>query len=175
MRVLWLQADEKVLEERRRHGLDGKDEVWDGVLHVVPPPSLIHERVANELLVALMPIGKRLGLVVSTGGLFEHVDSYRVPDLIVGRKDQISDRGYERAELVVEVLSPNDESREKFPFFAARKVREVWLVEPQSRAIEMYLLWGAQYVRQQPPLVSPVLGVSIEQRDGQLVIGDAVI
>jgi len=175
MRVLWLQADEKVLEERRRHGLDRKDEVWDGVLHVVPPPSFIHERIVSELLVALTPIGKRLGLVVSMGGLFEHMENYRVPDLLVGREEQTSERGFERAELVVEVLSPNDESRDKFPFFAARKVREVWLVEPKSRALEMYLLWGGQYVRQQPPLVSSVLGVTIEHRDGQLVIGDAVI
>jgi hypothetical protein len=39
MRVVWLEAPGGLLEERRRLGLDIRDEMWDGVLHVVPPPG----------------------------------------------------------------------------------------------------------------------------------------
>lgn len=62
-------------------------------------------------------------------------------------ENQVSERGYEGAEVVIEVLSPNDESRDKFPFFATKDVREVWLVEPKTRAIELYELRKGRYVR----------------------------
>jgi hypothetical protein len=42
MRVLLLDAPQAMFDERRRLGLDGRDEMWDGVLHVVPPPGGPH-------------------------------------------------------------------------------------------------------------------------------------
>ena len=53
--------------------------------------------------------------------------------------------GTECFTLAIEVLSPNDESRDKFGFYAARGVAEVWLVEPNTRALEVYVLRGSQY------------------------------
>jgi|HubBroStandDraft_6_1064221.scaffolds.fasta_scaffold05499_2 hypothetical protein len=46
---------ERLLEERRRSGADRRDEVWEGVLHVIPPPSVEHERFAHALHVILDP------------------------------------------------------------------------------------------------------------------------
>jgi len=175
MRAVWLEPDEKYLAQRHSWGADRWDEVWDGVLHMPPFPMFEHELVASALLVALTPLAKRCGLVAVAAALLEHEKNYRKPDLTLGRLDQTSERGFEGAELVIEVLSPNDESRDKFPFFAKLGVREVWLVEPKTRAIELYLLRNGVYMRQVAPFVSSVLGVAIEQRDGQLVIGDAVI
>jgi len=34
-----LEAPEELLAERRRKGHDRFDEVWEGVLHMLPPPS----------------------------------------------------------------------------------------------------------------------------------------
>jgi hypothetical protein len=34
-----LDVPGSLLDERRRLGLDVVDEVWEGVLHMVPPPS----------------------------------------------------------------------------------------------------------------------------------------
>lgn len=175
MRAIWIQPDQSYLAERARLGLDKKDEVWDGVLHMVPPPAYQHEAIANELLLALAPIARRLGLLARTAGLFDWERNYRVPDLSIVREDHISERGLEGAELVIEVLSPNDESRDKFVFFAKLRVREIWLVEAKTRELELYELRDGGYVRRHPPLVSSVLGVPIEQRDGQLIVGDAVI
>ena len=39
MRAVMLDVPESLLDERRRLGLDVFDEVWEGVLHMVPPPS----------------------------------------------------------------------------------------------------------------------------------------
>lgn len=40
---------EALLERRRRAGVDRLDEVWQGVLHVVPGPSLEHARISTQL------------------------------------------------------------------------------------------------------------------------------
>ena len=40
---------------------------------------------------------------------------------------------------------PDDESRDKLPFYAACQVQEVWLVEPKTRVVEVYVLRGNTY------------------------------
>src|SRR5262249_27662454 len=66
---------------------------------------------------------------------------YRVPDLCVAYPAQRSEHALEgRAELVIEILSPRDESRDKLPFYASRGVREVWLIEPATREVEVLAL-----------------------------------
>ena len=49
MRAVMLDVPESLLDERRRQGLDVFDEVWEGVLHMVPPPSGEHQRLELEL------------------------------------------------------------------------------------------------------------------------------
>ena len=153
-------VDDADLAERQRRGLDKKDELWDGVVHMVPPPSGLHELVSHDLLFALKPIVDRLGLVIRGGttGLFASALDYRVPDISIARPEHLSARGLEAAELVIEVLSPNDESRDKLPFYAARGVREVWLVDPVARSVEMFALDRDRYVPM-PNALSRVLGI----------------
>ena len=167
MRAVWLQPDEEYLEERRRRGNDKLDEVWDGVLHMVPPPSYVHANVGTRLVVALDPIARRRGLMVNGNGsgLFDTDDNYRVPDITLYRPDQISKRGLEGAELVVEMLSPHDEARAKFPFYAKIGVREIWLIQPETRVIEIFTLRGSGYLPM-PPTSSPLLGIAIDIVDG---------
>ena len=43
------EVPEHWLEERARLGHDRWDELWEGVLHVVPPPSFAHQRVGSKL------------------------------------------------------------------------------------------------------------------------------
>jgi Uma2 family endonuclease len=176
MNAVWLDVPEEFLEERRRLGHDKRDELWEGVLHMVPPGSSIHGSVADDLVVALMSIAKRRGLLARSGhtGVFNpNVDkSYRIPDVSVARRDQFSDRGLEGAELVVEVLSPNDESRQKFPFYARIGVREIWLIDPKTRATEIYKLSGQAYTPvafEAGIATSPVLGITLEVIAGPLL------
>jgi len=46
---------EEVFERRRRSGLDRLDEVWEGVLHMVPAPSYGHARLGQQLAEILGP------------------------------------------------------------------------------------------------------------------------
>jgi len=180
MRAVMLEVPEALLEDRRRKGLDKKDEVWAGVLHMVPPAASGHNRIARDLLLVLVRIAKRLDAeVLFETGLFDPeqgLKNFRVPDLVVVDAANLSKRGVEgKATLVVEVLSPNDESRDKLPFYAAMGVREVWLIDPTSRAVEVFTLRGARLALVKArggAFRSPALGVELETVKGKLQIRD---
>jgi Uma2 family endonuclease len=165
-RIITSNPDPHIVAERARLGIDKKDELWDGVLHMVPPPSSRHETIVHELLFFLKPVAERLGLVIRGGnsGLFGTSKNYRIPDLTIARPESLSERGWEAAELVVEVLSKNDLSRQKFGFYASRGVREIWLIDPATRSAEMYALAEGAYV-QMPELQSQIIGVVLEWRE----------
>jgi len=143
--------DEAWLRQRSAAGLDKFDEVWNGVLHVVPPPSGPHQLLSTSLAVAMHERARSRGLLLSMEtGLFDpgrRSNDYRTPDLSVYRPQNASVRGIDgRAELVVEVRSPNDETYEKFPFYAAQEVQEILVIHPDTRRFELYRLNGADYV-----------------------------
>jgi len=135
-----LDVPQPLLAERHRLGLDVFDEVWEGVLHMVPPPSSNHQLVGTGLTVVLSQAATRRGLVLTyETGLFAADDDYRVPDLIASRPEDRSHRGVDgTAAFVVELLSPRDESYEKLPWYAAHHVDEILIVDPVSRHIELY-------------------------------------
>jgi Uma2 family endonuclease len=134
-----------MLEERRRLGHDRFDEVWEGMLHMVPAPSPPHQSLERRLSAALEPIADRrsLKLLTNVGVYDPNVSghkSYRVPDIVLVAREHISARGIEgQAELVVEILSPDDESRDKLPYYARVGVREVWLLDPRAHTLEVFL------------------------------------
>jgi Uma2 family endonuclease len=174
MRALMLEPPEELLAERRRKGHDRRDEVWDGVIHMVPPPSSAHQFFATELVLALAPTVKALGQKIAQEmGVFRPGTGdrdYRQPDIVVSRSEHLSQRGVEgRAEFLVEVLSPGDESREKLGFYAACGVPEVLLVDPKTRELELYVLRGQSYFilkDDRGAAHSSVLGVTFSLVDG---------
>jgi hypothetical protein len=73
---------EEVLERRRRAGLDRLDEVWEGVLHMVPAPSGQHAYVSQQLAEILSGAARHAGLVTTMAefNLGESEQDFRVPD-----------------------------------------------------------------------------------------------
>ncbi len=137
---------DELLERRRVSGLDRLDEVWEGVRHMVPAPSGEHADVAQQLAEALGAPARAAGLVPAMGefnlGVSEH--DYRVPD---GGLHRQRPRGVWQATaaLVVEILSPDDESWDKLPFYARYGVEEVLLVDPQARVVHWLGLVDGAY------------------------------
>lgn len=175
MRVVMLSPPEELLAERRRIGADRWDEIWEGVLHMVPPPSAWHQQMGTELIAVLLPVAKARGWLASyETGLFRSgavKDDYRVPDLMVYRPDARSQRGVEgRAEVVIELLSPDDESRDKLPFYESLGVGEVFLIDPDTRAVELYVLRGGKLHAVLPDpsggIRSPSLGLALAPVEG---------
>ena len=109
-------ALEQLLAERARLDLDRRDEVWGGVLHVIPPPSHEHERLLMLVGRLLGPCADRAGLELTGGvGIGAGEDDYRVPDLALHRPGA-AEQWHPTAALVVEIISPGDETP-----------REAWL------------------------------------------------
>lgn len=172
MRALILDAERETwLADRRRKGQDVFDEMWEGVLHVVPPPSFGHQSLSTLLSAAFIQALRSRGLLTSTEtGVYRADDDYRVPDLLVVRPEHASHRGVERrAELVVEVLSPDDETWEKLPFYADCGVPEVLVVDPTQRTALLHVLRGKEYLAVAPDAegtVRSALGLAFETVPG---------
>ena len=135
---------------------DGKRyEVIDGDLYMTPPPVEIHQRGAGNLygytwqylradpigVVYMAPIGLTLD---DSNGL--------QPDVVYvsnERRGVIKERGLEGApDLVVEVLSPSTEARDrgvKLRRYAAAGIPYYWLLAPRTRSLEAYVLTDAGY------------------------------
>jgi hypothetical protein len=46
----------ELMERRRRFGLDRFDEIWEGVYHMVPAPSIGHADTESQLHALLRPM-----------------------------------------------------------------------------------------------------------------------
>lgn len=132
------------LARRRALGQDRRDEVWEGVYHVAP-----HEHARNGIaamaLVELLPRpAKAAGLLA--GGSFDlgSPEDFRVPDLGYHR-GPVDELHVPSAALVVEVLSPDDETFRKFDFYARHRVDELWAVDPVARTIRCWSRQGEAY------------------------------
>jgi Uma2 family endonuclease len=138
-------AIEQLLQQRARLDLDRRDEVWDGVLHMIPPPSHEHERLAVKLVGVLDPLADAAGLeLTGTVGIGEGKDDYRVPDLALHRAGY-APQWHLTAALVVEIVSPGDKSWDKLGFYAAHHVDELLIVDPAKRKVDWLALDGDTY------------------------------
>ncbi|CAN5243834.1 hypothetical protein BH20ACT5_BH20ACT5_02840 [soil metagenome] len=176
MKVLLLDAPQAMLDERRLLGLDGRDEMWDGVLHMVPPAGGPHQRLGADLLAALHPLARSRGLQPHyESGLYRTEQDYRVPDQMYCRPETLSEHGADGAELVVEILSPADETYDKIHFYAALSVREMLIIHPEDHRIELLRLTGGQLVPvaadAEGAVESDVLGVTFRTEESTLRIG----
>jgi Uma2 family endonuclease len=133
-----------LLGRRRRLGQDMFDEVWKGVLHMNPAPSGKHGDLESQLHVLLRPLATEAGLRMRGQFNLGEAEDYRVPD--GGLHYDLTDRVYyPTAALVIEIVSPGDETWEKLEFYAARDVQELLIVDPQERTVSWLGLDGGEY------------------------------
>jgi Uma2 family endonuclease len=135
---------EALLERRRRCGADTHDEIWDGVYHVTPAPSMAHSLIARQLAELLGPLARAARLAFSNEFNLGESDDFRVPDLGLHR-DPLPGVRHPTAALVVEVVSPGDETWEKLPFYARHDVDEALIVDPAEREVHWLALQGGEY------------------------------
>ncbi len=155
MRAVLLEVDPAALEARRRAGLDRWDEMWEGVLHLAPAPYSEHQRILEDLIVFLKPLLARTGRGVLRAGInvFNEASiepDYRIPDLTFvarGRELLIAKDGIRGGgpDAVIEIRSPQDETYEKLAFFATLGVREVIVIDRDSKRTEIFRLQERVY------------------------------
>ncbi len=108
------------LQRRRELGQDGFDEVWDGEYHVAPMAHRQQGDVDDQVAALLRPQARRRGLWPSSPANIGEPQNYRVPDPVCFR-DRALELFNPTAAVVVEIVSPGDESYAKFGFYFARR------------------------------------------------------
>jgi Uma2 family endonuclease len=178
---------EHILEWRKRTGIAQRDEVWDGVLHMSPEPNYEHQDFEGDLEFWLRnnwgrplraKVLHRINLARPGAGK-SWVDDYRIPDLVLLPRERLSincDTHFEGGpEVVVEIRSPGDESDEKLPFYAELGILEVWIIDRDTKEVDLHVLTGDSYVRHSAAengwFRSPFTGVEMRVgRPGKLAI-----
>ncbi len=146
-----------LIDRRRALGLDGHDEVWDGVYVMAPFAHPHHGAVKAQLVEHLTPRARAEGLVSGDSFNLGSRDDFRVPD--AGWHRQLPDTAYvATAALVLEVLSPDDRTFDTLPFYAGHRVQELLVAVPVERRVRCWQLVDGAYVEQPG---SALLGVSM--------------
>ena len=132
-------------------------EVVEGELYVTPPPNVEHQRISRELEFCLLQYLRS----ASRGEVFDAPIGVRLsddnvvePDLVVVLAEH-ADRVGKQAilgvpDLVVEILSPGSAKRDlgiKREQYEASGVQEYWIVDPESRSVEVLTLDRGRYAR----------------------------
>ncbi|MEO8434847.1 MAG: Uma2 family endonuclease [Pyrinomonadaceae bacterium] len=129
-------------------------ELIEGELFVSRAPRLPHQLVLQRLQGAFFNYleSNPIGLVVpGAGAVFSEYDAV-IPDLVFVRKERwdeivANDRFVGAPDLVIEVLSPGTENRQrdllvKRQLYAKYGVEEYWVVDVESRMVLIHRLAG---------------------------------
>lgn len=148
-----------LLERRRRTGVDRRDEVWQGVYHMVPSPGAAHSLLVAQLAMLLAAHARDGGLHTSVEFNLGVKDDFRIPDLGVHR-ERPHGTWIATAAIAVEILSPEDQTWEKLPFYARHGVEELLIVDPSAHSARWYALSDGEY---QPTDSSEIIGLGAAQ------------
>lgn len=142
---------------------DEKDriEIINGEAFMMAPPSVNHQRISGALFSQLYdylkgkkcevfaaPFGVRL--FEEEGDYPENVDTMVEPDLsVVCSPGKLDDHGCKGApDLVIEILSPSTRRHDrmtKFNLYQRAGVKELWIVDPDTRDVQTFILEGGRY------------------------------
>lgn len=159
MKAVMANVPEHILEWRRRTGADQWDEVWEGVLHMAPSPNRDHQDIEGALEFWLRlhwakPNGCRVYHEINVAEPGAWPNNFRIPDLVLltpARFDIDYNEYFDGGpDAVVEIRSPDDETYEKFDFYAKVGVLEIWVIDRDTRQPEMYELAEGEYQRCSP-------------------------
>jgi Uma2 family endonuclease len=124
---------------------DGKRyELLDGEVSVTPAPNPVHQRLVLALAMRFVEYFHALGIgevfVSPIDVILTDRDVVEPDVVVVGRPDQVSQRGIEGSPLlVVEVLSPSTREHDrtvKAQRYARLGVPHYWIVDPETQRVE---------------------------------------
>ena len=130
-------------------------EFTDGHVEVLPMPTDAHQRIVLFLYRALYAFlaARSLGIVlVAPLRLRLRTGRYREPDLLLllsANDSRRSNRYWTGADLVLEVVSPDDPKRDlvrKRREYARAGIPEYWIINPATEQILVLRLAGTVYV-----------------------------
>ena len=125
-----------------------------GQLEVLSMPRMSHQQIALMLVQMLLRFveSRKLGTVLFAPLRVQlWPGKFREPDIIFMRREhanRMSEAFWDGADLVVEVVSPDDRRRDletKRREYAQAAIPEYWIVDPELQRITVLTLAGAEY------------------------------
>jgi hypothetical protein len=134
-------------ERSARDATRGLDEVWQGVRHVVPGPSIEHADIGQAAAELLGPPARAAGLRPTMSAFNLGASRARLPRARRRPAPARSSRrmAHATAALIVEILSRDDEIWQKLPFYAAHDVDGILIVDPAERTVTWLGLRAGEY------------------------------
>jgi Uma2 family endonuclease len=147
---LWTQAQYLTLTDDSRRLL----EFTDGYIEVLPMPTDRHQVISQFMLLQLLAFVQPLGGKVLYAPLRLRIreDQFREPDLLLvcdANDPRRQNRYWLGADLVVEVVSPDDPERDtrvKRADYAEAQIPEYWIVNPMEETVMVLTLTGEAYI-----------------------------
>ena len=135
---------------------DTRWELIDGVAYAMTGPSTTHQRISGRIHGQLYNYlqGKTCELFAAPFDIRlnadEDDDTVVQPDLVViCDQTKLDDRGCKGApDLVIEILSPSSRRHDmllKFQRYLRAGVREYWIVDPDSKTLNVHVLDNGKY------------------------------
>ena len=176
--------EQRLQAERCALGADRYDEVWEGTYMMAPMPNDEHQQLVNRFAAIFQDVidWPGLGHVRPGVNISDRIDewqnNYRVPDVAVFLNDgDAVNHGafwYGGPDFAVEVISPDDRTLEKLPFYEIVRVREVLLVHRQPWRLELFglqddrlVVRGQSTIESGPTVASDVLPFSFSLIPGE--------
>ncbi len=139
-----------LIRERQKNGSDRYDEVWNGIYVM----SLMANNEHQNLIAQLAAVLTATVQWASQGSVFPGVNisdqeqdwrhNYRVSDVAVFLNETTAQNRrthwFGGSDLAVEIVSPNDGTREKFDFYASVGTRELLVIDRDPWVLEFYRL-----------------------------------
>jgi Uma2 family endonuclease len=152
MQGAWSDLDYLSLTE----GTNRLVELTDGSVEVLPMPTSSHQRILLFLFAQLQAfvVPRKLGEVLCAALRVKiREGKFREPDLVFmseEHRDRIGEEYWEGADLVIEVVSKDAESRkrdlqQKPLDYSEGGISEYWIVDPQENRITVLALQGDGY------------------------------
>jgi Uma2 family endonuclease len=145
---------ERLQAERAAAGADRYDEVWEGDYVMAPMPNNEHQFLVARLTRILDEVitDSDRGIVLPGTNVSDRVEgwehNYRVPDVAVFLKTTAAeDHGtfwLGGPDLAIEIVSTDDQTREKFDFYAKVGTRELLVVDRSPWQLELFRLSKAK-------------------------------
>jgi Uma2 family endonuclease len=168
------ETNREMIRDRQRRGIDRHDEVWDGVYVMPPAPNNDHQSMVGNFVFALKVTVELpgLGRVLPGPNVSDRrrawKKNFRCPDVVVvlqgGRAVDCGTHWLGGPDFLIEVQSPGDETPEKIPFHSSLGVRELLVVQRDSRELTLYRHDGTTLVEVNP-----------EGRNGRGLLRSAVV
>lgn len=148
MLILDQGVSRELIRERKRHGTDRYDEVWEGVYVMPSQPANVHQGHVALLVAVLWEVivleGR--GRVFPGANVTDRRDkwkkNFRVPDVVVvlngSRAVDCLTHWFGGPDFLIEIRSPEDDVEAKLPFYSKIGVRELLVVDRDQLTFHLY-------------------------------------